>query len=283
MPQVTLEETIRRIRYEGWCLVDEVIPPDQVASVRDRVLATAAARPQCYEGERGCLRGIIAYDQSFAPYVADQRLVGAAQAILGGGIRISLTTGIILAPGFGTDDSDSGGDSSRGWHSDWPFSLGQTSALLAPYGDLPIHLTTLWMLSDFSSDNGSTYVVPGSHRAGNNPGGDIGYDGTKPVDSEIQATGKAGSVLAFDSRVWHSAGQNRSSEPRVTLAVRYAPWWFNLTGLLPGLADYEVEAEERGERTDDVLPLSDEAFASLPASAQPLFEHIRAGREVLPG
>lgn len=275
MPQVSLEETVRRIRYEGWCVVDEVIPPNRVAGVRDNVLAAADARSSCYDpAGRGCLRGIIAYEQSFAPYVADQRLVGAAAAILGDGIRVSLTTGIILRPGFG--------DGSRGWHSDWPFSLGQSRAVLAPYGDQPIHMTTLWMLSDFTEEGGATYIVPGSHRAGNNPAGDIGYDGTAPVASEMQAVGKAGSVLAFDSRMWHSVGQNRSDTARVTLAVRYAPWWFNLAGLLPGLADYETEAKTRGERTDDVVPLSDEAFLALPETVRPLFEHIRLGQEVLP-
>ena len=46
--------------------------------------------------------------------------------------------------------------------------------------------------------------------------------------TEINVTGPTGSVLLFDSRLWHSTSPNETDAPRVALAVRYAPWWLNL-------------------------------------------------------
>ena len=76
-------------------------------------------------------------------------------------------------------------------------------------GDLPLLLNTLVMLDDFTEDNGATYLMTGSHldRA------------EKPTDEAFharagRAIGKAGSVLMFNSNLWHAAGVNTTTVPR---------------------------------------------------------------------
>ncbi|MCY3713661.1 MAG: hypothetical protein OXH02_10255 [Gemmatimonadetes bacterium] len=59
----TVEDLVKRIRIEGWCVVDGVIPPDEVVKVRDSLVATADGRPEDLENGRHAIRGIIAYDQ----------------------------------------------------------------------------------------------------------------------------------------------------------------------------------------------------------------------------
>lgn len=88
-----------------------------------------------------------------------------------------------------------------------------------------MHLSTIWMLTPFGTDNGGTFVVPGSHRAGCNPaaGNMTTVDQDAPYPTEMQVTGDAGSVMVYDSRLWHAVAPNRADQPRVALSVRYGP------------------------------------------------------------
>ena len=273
----TVEDLVKRIQIEGWCVIDGVIPEREVEQVRESILATARTRPEDLENGRHALRGLVAYDQSIAPYLSDERIMGVTRAFFGENVRISMTTGIILNPGYPRANNPGGG-----LHSDYPFGQGYDFRIPAPYADAPLLLTSLWMLTPFSRENGGTVVVPGSHKAGNNPTGDSSLvpDSTHP--SEIQAEGEPGSVLLFDSRIWHTNGENRSNETRIAVVARYAAWWFNLNPLIPGLSDYEIEAEKRGFRADDVVPMTPESFDALPERTKPLFRHIVIGQQVLP-
>lgn len=83
-------------------------------------------------------------------------------------------------------------------------------------GDMPLLLNTLVMLDDFTKENGATYLMSGSHRS--HP--------DMPTEDEFhrvaeQAIGKAGSVLVFNSNVWHRAGQNTTEFARRSITPMY--------------------------------------------------------------
>ena len=183
--------------------------------------------------------------------------------LLGPEARISFTTATINYPG----------NERGGWHADWPFNQRNAGRIPAPYPDALMHLTTLWMLSPFSSENGGTLLVPGSHRSSDNPTGDIGVDPLTPYPTEVNATGPAGSVLVMDSRTWHASAANATTEPRVSVVVRYAPWWLNTRVLMPGSAERErmTGASGRTENEQPALPL--DVYEDLPAETKPLFRH----------
>jgi ectoine hydroxylase-related dioxygenase (phytanoyl-CoA dioxygenase family) len=97
----------------------------------------------------------------------------------------------------------------QGLHTDWKTR--------AP-GDPAMVLTLLWMLDDFTPENGATRVVPGSHTW------------TKPLakalaqplahhPQEIVVTGRAGSVLVFNGHLLHSGRRNESGAPRRTVQM----------------------------------------------------------------
>ena len=185
------------------------------------------------------------------------------EALLGEHVRISFTTAQINFPG----------NKREGWHADWPFNQGTAGHVAAPYADVVMHVTTLWLLSPFTKENGGTFVVPGSHRANNNPSGDNGIDASQPFPTEMQVTGPAGSVLVFDSRLWHAIAPNRTQRPRTTIAVRYAPWWLNLDVLRPGTVERTRMVDETGKRENLQPPLSTQVYETLPAAVKPLFRH----------
>ena len=210
-----LSTNLNRIRRDGWCVVEGVIPEDEVDAIRDHVSHSTEihGRAQAAEQGIGHVPGFIRYDQSLAPYLVDARLMALLEALLGSFIKVSFTTATINRPG-----------NPRGrWHADWPFNQINAAHVPAPYPDAVMHITTLWMLSPFTRENGGTLIVPSSHRWADNPTGNIDVDPLAPYLTEINATGPAGSVLVLDSRIWHATAPNQSQKDRVSVVVRYAP------------------------------------------------------------
>ena len=77
----------------------------------------------------------------------------------------------------------------------------------------------LWALDGFTFDNGSTRVVPGSHKI-------MAFteDG-KVYDEEIRVNVKKGSAIIFNANLWHGGGANIDGESRWALALGYARWF----------------------------------------------------------
>ena len=74
-------------------------------------------------------------------------------------------------------------------------------------------LNLLVMLDDFTLDNGATHLLSGSQHLRDKPN-----DGTFVAES-ARATGTRGSVLFFDSRVWHATGKSTVEAPRRALTL----------------------------------------------------------------
>ena len=149
----------------------------------------------------------------------------------------------------------------RFYHSDWPHDLRnreKSGRIRQPFPDVVMGLTALWMLSPFTRENGATWVVPGSHRDTRNPQGKYEDDVIqfKPIEGEMQVTGRAGSVLVIDSRIWHTGATNLTDKPRVAVLVRYAPWWLNV---------------EFGGRNQALVPV--EVYEALTEDVKALYRH----------
>ena len=91
--------------------------------------------------------------------------------------------------------------------------------------------------------------------------------------SEIRATGDTGSVLLFNSRLWHAIFHNASDRLRVGMAVRYAPWWLNLDILMPGSVERTRMVDETGIMDNVVVPVPRQVYDVLPENVKPLFRH----------
>jgi hypothetical protein len=75
-------------------------------------------------------------------------------------------------------------------------------------GDMPLLLNTLVMLDAFTPENGATYLCTGSHTRGDKPSEPDFFARAE------QALGPPGSVLVFNSNLWHAGGENRTDHPR---------------------------------------------------------------------
>lgn len=103
-------------------------------------------------------------------------------------------------------------------------------------------LNTLVMLDDFTADNGATWLYPRS---------DIPFAPGEDrfINLAEQAIAPAGSVLVFDSNVWHRGGENTTNGPRRSITPLYSKPFFKqgldypraLAGLEYELSEYQKQ------------------------------------------
>jgi hypothetical protein len=77
--------------------------------------------------------------------------------------------------------------------------------------------TAIVALTEFTTTNGATRVVPGSHLThGFKP-----PHGHRPHPDEVLLTGPVGTCWLFNSHLWHSGTQNRSDHPRHAVLISF--------------------------------------------------------------
>jgi ectoine hydroxylase-related dioxygenase (phytanoyl-CoA dioxygenase family) len=104
----------------------------------------------------------------------------------------------------------------------WPALLGNLSANITgpgggemvlhadqlfvpePWPSQPQGLNVAWCLDHFTEANGATRFAPGSHRLNRPPRAEDADVATAPMEAA------AGSIVVFESRVWHKTGFNRT-------------------------------------------------------------------------
>ncbi|HYU43704.1 MAG TPA: phytanoyl-CoA dioxygenase family protein [Vicinamibacteria bacterium] len=82
---------------------------------------------------------------------------------------------------------------------------------------------TVWLLDDFTTENGALRVVPGSHRSGRRPQ-DALADPERPHPEEVLVTGRAGDLVVMNSHLWHGGTANRTGRRRLALHAFYCRW-----------------------------------------------------------
>lgn len=75
---------------------------------------------------------------------------------------------------------------------------------------------SIWMLDDFTVENGPTRFVPGTHRSGRLPS-EVMADPSAPHPEEQVTLGRAGDVVLMNSHLWHGGTANCTALPRRSL------------------------------------------------------------------
>jgi len=118
------------------------------------------------------------------------KVLAAVHHVIGRGFKLSSLNGRDALPGHGQ----------QGLHADWGKDY-----------DGRFHVcNSIWMLDDFSRENGCTRLVPGSHR-GQNPR-NVGIDPLAPHPEEEHLIAPAGTVAVFNSHTWHGGTLNTSAD-----------------------------------------------------------------------
>jgi len=133
-------------------------------------------------------------DPVFERVFTHPRVLSAVYHILRDEFRVGQIGGRDPLPGFGQ----------QGLHADWtartkgePFRI----------------VTTIWLLDDFTLENGATRLVPGTHKMLGQPPKSFADPASRHPDQKI-ISASAGSVLVFNGHLWHSGTTNKSSRNR---------------------------------------------------------------------
>ena len=137
---------------QGYLPLPGVLTTAEAAAWRRRLQELAAE-----EGERAGLEvhqeegtvrlsNLIDKDPVFEKCVTEPRLLAAIRHVLGPRFRLSSLNARAALPGEGR----------QGLHADWGEGV-------AP-GDYRV-CNSIWLITDFTGENGATRVVPGSHRS----------------------------------------------------------------------------------------------------------------------
>jgi ectoine hydroxylase-related dioxygenase (phytanoyl-CoA dioxygenase family) len=203
------EEDRRRLDEDGYLLIPDVLDQLEVQALRSRFddlveLEGPRAGIEVHQ-EPGAARvsDLVNKGDVFDACWTNSKQLAAIAYVLGGrDIKLSSLNGRAALPGHGH----------QALHVDW-------SGPVRP-GDYYV-CNSLWMLDDFTVDNGATRVVPGSHRSGQGPA-DAGRDPEAPHPDEVVVTGPAGTVAVFNSHLWHGGRRNHSDRPRHALHGYFA-------------------------------------------------------------
>ncbi len=121
-----------------------------------------------------------------------------------------------------------------------------------PHRDFPRYLSgyvasvnTLFALSEFAEERGATRVLLGSHQSDQSPNREEFLLESVPVEC------RPGSMVVFDSTLWHSAGENRSDDTRYAVNHQWTKSFIK-------------------QQIDYVRALGDEVLADLPERTRQL-------------
>lgn len=207
-----LKEAVDHLKTYGYCLLEDRIPSDVAKSLAGRCLELHDDdRYKQYitgDDHYQTLFGIMNLDDRAWTCASHPDTVSIARHFLGPSCRVVEACSKPTWPGATAPQK---------LHVDSASAFNEVP-------DVPWMINTIWMLTDFTVENGATGVVPMSHRSRRkHPPSEITPDSPliKPV------TGRAGSVMMWHGGLFHQARPNTSDQIRVGLNIAYNPSWFN--------------------------------------------------------
>ncbi len=206
-----LGHALASVRRDGYAIVEDVLGAamlertrEAMYDVRERIRADVGAERLERAGELGVLRLMLRYDCHFVSLLELEEVLAVVDSCLSSTAILHLQNGLILPPRDPARDS-SVGRFQRSFHRDFPRYLQGYVA----------SVNTFLAIDEFTTDNGATLLVPGSHQRAEAP------DREEMEASAVPAVCPAGSMVVFDSTLWHAAGPNRSARDRLAINQQF--------------------------------------------------------------
>jgi len=193
---------LENIRIKGYSLEENVIDEEMCDSFTDELEEIYLAQEHEFGRENlekinelDIARMPFLHKKSFAQFFSHPLVLELTTKIIGENFHLHLQNGIINRPQKTHHQTS--------WHRDLPYQDWTISK--------PLAFNAFFCLSDFTIQNGATFVLPFSHNLSFFPS-------EKYVkENEKQIVAKKGSVIFFNSMLYHRAGINSSSEIRYGL------------------------------------------------------------------
>jgi ectoine hydroxylase-related dioxygenase (phytanoyl-CoA dioxygenase family) len=189
----------------GWTTVEGFMAPELLEELRaavDRLFEReGAAAGSEFKQEAGARRlaNLVDKGEVFRRIIADPAILDGVKCVLGPEIKLSSLNARSANP-----------------HSDCRQPLHADAGAVADEHGYWV-CNTVWMLDDFTTENGALRIIPGSHTWRRLPPPGT-YD---PQPGEMLVTAPAGTVVVMNAHMWHGATDNRTGRERRAVHAFY--------------------------------------------------------------
>jgi len=225
------EEVAEQVRRLGYAILDSGYTSEQLQEiseqfdhVRDQYLKTWGESRLKSLNEHHTIRALLTHgSDTFVQLAMNRNLMVVLQQLIAGTFILNQQNGIINPPGEIYNQG--------AWHRDLPYQHYVSST--------PLAVNALFCVDDFNAENGSTYVLPASHKSSAFP------SESYLNRNAVQLRAKAGQYILLDCMMFHSGGYNKTAKERRAVNhvfnIPYFKQQINLPGNLPA-SDLSSEA-----------------------------------------
>jgi ectoine hydroxylase-related dioxygenase (phytanoyl-CoA dioxygenase family) len=205
MPATSASEDVtRRLLDDGYVVVTGMMDQAGLEAARadlDRVLGATPTGRNAFEGfTTQRIYALFAKTRTFDAAATHPLLLAVLDQVLGH-YQLSAPVGIRIGAG----------EKAQILHRD-------DAIYPVPEPHPPLVVNTMWPLDEFTTENGATRFIPGSHGwpPGRTPG---------PDDQVATAVISPGAAMFYLGSLWHGGGANRTAAARLGVILEYAAGW----------------------------------------------------------
>jgi ectoine hydroxylase-related dioxygenase (phytanoyl-CoA dioxygenase family) len=261
-----LSKALETMRMLGYVAVSGVLDAGSLARIREAmykaqkaIVAEVGSDRLQRAGELGVLRLVARYDQAFLDLLAIPEILAVVDATVSPTAILHLQNGFIL-PSFKPGEAPK--VFQNRYHMDFPRVL----------NGYVTSINVMLAIDEFRADNGATIAIPGSHQKAEAPRLD------QLEHLAVPATCPAGSMLVFDSTLFHAAGPNTSGADRLAINHQFTRSWIKQQiDYVRAIGDERVLAQPA--RTQQLLGWYTRVVSSLDEYYQPAEKRLyRSGQ-----
>lgn len=199
-PESELDEVAEQVRRIGYAVLNSGHTMNELTQLSKTFNQTWTDYVQKYgearlrsANEFHTVRAPLTHgDPAFVRLATNQNLLSVLSKLIIGKFILNQQNGVINPPGETYNQG--------AWHRDLPYQHYVSNT--------PLAVNALFCVDDFTPENGSTFVLPASHRAVNFP------SASYIQRNALQVEAKAGQYILLDCMLFHAGGFNRSNVNR---------------------------------------------------------------------
>ena len=193
--------SLNHLEKHGYVVLEDALTQEQTTQLRSRaselIISERTAGASLYLDDKSQrVWNLVNKGSIFEAMIQHPQVMELHEHLLGTDFILSSFTVNLIGPGSPAGDL----------HIDLP--IGQFPK---PYPTQAFCANTIYVLDDFTPENGATRLVPGSYKRG------FGPTPKQVYNDEIQLTARKGDIVVFHGATWHASGANHSLNERMIL------------------------------------------------------------------
>ncbi|MBI3591587.1 MAG: phytanoyl-CoA dioxygenase family protein [Candidatus Melainabacteria bacterium] len=224
-----VEENLELLDRNGFFVVESVLNEKELELVRFKMDVIWEKQKEKYGtdflnkiGDYGQIRAMMLDDPFFYDLLIHPKILKYVALAVGETAILHLQNGIVLHPDYKNNQAK--------YHKDFPKDFISSKIL---------SFNAFVIVDEFNESTGGTWVVPGSHKF-------VEMPSEKYIEKNcIQIEARAGSIIFFDSMLWHKGGDNYSAHVRRAINQQYTRPFIKQQLDYPAMLKDKVDKESK--------------------------------------